>query len=76
MKTKELIIGVVIGFVFGSLIAALLLALPHGRDRYSLQAISGETRVKAVKMDRKTGETWQMDVWGSWSRSTNAGISN
>jgi hypothetical protein len=36
-------------------------------DRYSIHSLSGPSRVRAIKLDKKTGETWTMDVHGRWT---------
>jgi hypothetical protein len=41
------------------------------RKRYSIHPV-GLGRIRAIKLDRKTGQTWFFDIRGYWTVGTNA----
>jgi hypothetical protein len=67
MNLKPLITGAILGIICGFLIGA---SFNHFQmeDRYTIHTMSN-SRIEALRIDKKTGEVWQMDYRGSWTRA-------
>ncbi len=67
MKHKRLVIGIIVGAIFGSITMYLLCKRFASAERYIMQevvwSVDGE-RIKAIKMNTRTGETWGLTTSG------------
>lgn len=55
-------IGILVAFALGWLTRG-----GHAGDRFSIHVMSAPSRVRAIKLDKSSGETWSMDMYGRWT---------
>ena len=68
VELKSFIVGISVGAIMVAIIG--IIARHQGTpERYTIKTITDSVCVKAIKMDVRTGETWQMDRTGNWTKS-------
>ena len=68
IRSNPFAIGISVGLIVG-LGIGLMIRRQTSSERYTLKTIPDSPHIKAIKMDVKTGEIWQMDRSGDWTKS-------
>ena len=69
MKHQELIVGIMIGILFGIVLTGLVQRAFTNRDRFVVHQIVwklGDDTALAIKLNTTTGETWGLTQSGGW----------
>jgi len=61
-------IALIIGIAVGILITAAFNRFRQN-GRYEIHTMAN-SRIEALRLDRKTGDVWEMDYRGTWTRSS------
>jgi len=68
VELKSFIVGISVGAIMVAIIG-IIASHQNPPERYTIKTIADAVGVKAIKMDVRTGETWQMDRFGDWTKS-------